>query len=167
MKKRNLVIGLVVTAIVLSSTGCAGKFGKGNFADKMFSKFDDDKDGFVDKTEFFAISTSRFKRTDDNGDSKISKKESQETFIAKRFPSKIKKWFIRNDTNKDGFISSDEMREDSRKEFLAQDINNDSKLSQTEMTKYRNDQRFKSIDTNNDGSISKKEYSNTKTPFSK
>lgn len=167
MKKRNLVIGLVVTAIVVSSTGCVGKFGKGNFANKMFSKFDDNKDGFVDKTEYFAISTSRFKRADNNGDKKVSKEESKDTFIAKRFPSKIEKWFTRNDIDKDGFISYDEMREDSRKEFLAQDINNDSKLSQSEMNKYRNDKRFKSIDTNNDGSISKEEYSNIKSLFSK
>lgn len=86
-------------SILIGVTGCSGKFRNGNFVDKMFSKFDEDKDGFVDKTEYFAISTSRFERSDDNNDGKVSKKESLDTFIAKRFPSKVKKWFKNSDSD--------------------------------------------------------------------
>ena len=163
MKKRNVLSGLVVIAVVLTSTGCAGKFGHAKFEDKMFSKFDEDKDGSVDKTEYLEVSSTRFERADDNGDSKVSKEESENTFIAKRFPSKMQKWFYANDINKDGYISTDEMKKSSKEEFLLQDTNGDSKLSKGEMSEYRKSERFKSIDRDNDGSISKDEYSKSKS----
>lgn len=137
MKKRYLVIGFVAISVVLGVTACGGKARHAHFGDKMFSKFDTDKDGFVDKTEYFAISTGRFERADDNKDGKVSKKESTETFIAKRFPSKIEQWLKESDLDKDGFISNMEMREKSKAEFLKQDTNSDSKLSKEEMSSYR------------------------------
>ncbi len=164
MTKRSLIIGLVVIGAI-ATVGCFGKFK--NMPDRMFSKFDEDKDGFVDKTEYFAISESRFKRNDDNDDNKVSMKESKDNFIAKRFPEKMDKWFNESDLDHDGFVSHMEMRKKSKNEFFAQDVNTDGKLSKKEMKDYKTSQRFKSADTNNDGSISKEEFANIKSPFRK
>lgn len=165
MKKSTLVLGLVSMGILLGVSGCAGKFGHGNYENKMFSKYDKNQDGFVDKNEYFAVSSSRFERADTNNDGKVSKEEAQNTFIAKIFPEKIETWFNETDLNKDGYISYKEMKQKSKNEFLAQDINNDGKLSKEEMNQYKSTQRFKSMDTNNDGLISSEEFSNMKSPF--
>lgn len=165
MKKENIIIGCVTIILLTGVTGCAGKFGSKSFQDKMFSYYDENNDGFVDKMEYFSISNSRFEKIDDNEDGKVTEEEAKKTFIAKRFPSKIKQWFLKSDINKDGIISSYEMKKDSKKEFLAQDINNDSKLSKNEMSEYRKNKRFQSMDLNGDGSISKDEFSNLQSSF--
>lgn len=141
MKKQYVLTGLIGIGLLLGVTGCIGKFNSAYFGEKMFSKFDSDKDGYVDKTEYFAISTSRFERADENNDKKVSTKESKNTFIAKRFPKKIEQWFSKSDLDKDGFISYMEMRKNSKIEFFAQDINQDTKLSKEEMSTYRHKRR--------------------------
>lgn len=167
MTKKSLIIGLVAISI-MATVSCSGKYrGYKNMSKTMFNKFDEDKDGFVDKTEYFAISENRFKRSDDNDDNKVSLEESKDTFIAKRFPEKIAKSFNESDSNNDGFITHMEMKEKSKNDFFAQDANSDGKLSKKEMKDYRTNKRFSLADTNNDGSISKEEFTNIKSPFRK
>lgn len=141
MKKSNIAFGLITVALVFAVASCDGRPDRSDFGNKMFSKFDTDNDNFVDKTEYFAISTGRFERADDNKDDKVSQKESKNTFIAKKFPSKAEQWFNDSDINKDGYISNMEMREKSKAEFFKQDTNSNGKLSKDEMHTYRKSMR--------------------------
>lgn len=132
MKK--LIIGtLVIAGIALVVSGCS----KGNMGDKMFSKFDSDSDGFVDKTEYFSMSSGRFDRADTNDDKKVTIEELKDTFIAKRFPKRVDIWFEKSDLDGDNTVSYMEMRKKSKSEFDAQDTNEDGKLSLVEMKGYR------------------------------
>lgn len=108
MKIKFLFINILIVSMLLSMIGCVGKFGGGfggeRFKDKMFLKYDSDNDNYVNKTEYFLVFEARFKRSNDNKDSKVSKEESANTFITKRFPDKINKFFTKSDTNKDGYF---------------------------------------------------------------
>lgn len=167
MKMKNLILSSLTIGAVLLSTGCMGKYNHGDFGNKMFTKYDDDKNGYVDKTEYFLVSQSRFERADENDDKKVSKEESKETFIGKYFPEKIAKWFKQSDLDSNNYVSYEEMRKKSKKEFFEQDTNIDSKLTKKEMRIYISTQRFNEIDKNKDGSISQQEYLNIKSPFTK
>ncbi|MEA1880483.1 MAG: hypothetical protein U9N11_07560 [Campylobacterota bacterium] len=132
MKK--IIIGTVaVIGLAFVVNGCS----KGNMGDRMFSKFDSDSDGFVDKTEYFAISSARFERADDNNDEKVTQKEINDTFIAKKFPKKVATWLKESDLDGDNTVNYMEMRKKSKGEFDAQDTNKDGKLSLVEMKEYR------------------------------
>jgi len=167
MKKRNLVLGTLVIATALFSTGCAGKFSKGDFGNKMFSKYDTNEDGFLNKKEHLEIALNRFNRADDNEDAQLTKEEITDTRFGKIFPGIIENFFKKNDLDKNGVVTKAEIISNSKDEFIKSDINNDSKLSIDEMKEYRINSRFESIDTNKDGLISKDEYKQQKSPFGK
>lgn len=94
----------------------------------------------------------RFKAMDANGDGSISKAE---------FDAYNKTRFTQLDTNKDGFLTADEISagmgghggEGMVKRY---DTNNDGKISADEFTAGQ-DKRFDEMDTDHDGSISKAE----------
>ena len=167
MKKRNLVIDSIVIASALFSTGCAGKFSPNKMGDKMFSKYDTNEDGFVNKKEHLEIALNRFDRADDNEDKKVTNDEIKDTRFGKIFPSLIENYFKKNDLDNDGVVIKAEIISNSKNEFIKSDINRDSKLSKDEMKEYRVNSRFESIDTNKDGLISKDEYKQQKSPFGK
>ncbi len=94
--KRLIISSLTVTS-VLFSTGCAGKFYKGNFQNFIFEKFDKNEDGKLSKKEHFKLAFSRHQRIDDN----VTKSEIVE---------QAKKEFIKLDKNNDGVLSKNEYK---------------------------------------------------------
>jgi len=167
MKKRNLVLGTLIITSALFSTGCAGKFSPSKMGDKMFSKYDTNKDGFVNKKEHLEIALNRFNRADDNEDAQVTKEEITNTRFGKIFPDMVENFFKKYDLDKNGVVSKAEIISNAKDEFIKSDKNKDNKLSKNEMKEYRVDSRFESIDINNDGLISKDEYKKQKSPFGK
>lgn len=168
MRKRNFVIGTIVIASALFSTGCSGKFSPANFGDKMFLKIDTNGDGFVNKKEHLQISINRFIRADDNEDNQVTKIEIKDTRFSKIFPSFGDKYFIKNDLNNNNIITKAEVISNAKNEFIKSDKNKDNKLSRDEMKEYKVNSRFESIDKNKDGLISKDEYKKQQqSPFGK
>jgi Ca2+-binding EF-hand superfamily protein len=108
-------------------------------------------------------------RADTNGDGKVSKEE------AAALHDKMQgDWFDKTDTNKDGFLTEDEIQKgrDARREnmrgemkarmeerFKEADTNNDGQLSLDEVQAKmpRLAERFNSLDTDKDGMLSKDE----------
>ena len=167
MKVRSLVIGSLVVSSIFLMAGCAGKYHKGNFENKMFEKYDANGDNYVNENEYLDVMTQRFDRCDDNQDGKITKEELRESRFMKRMPSSVDDYFETNDLNNDMAVSKDELTQQSKATFKQSDINNDNKLSSEEMKEFRMEKRFESVDLNNDGVVSKDEYKNQKSPFSK
>lgn len=165
MKKRNILVGTLVITGVLFTTGCTGKFHKGNFENNMFQKLDNDSDGFVSKKEHFQIAVERFDRSDDNEDGKITKEELKECRFAKIMPYFVENYFAKNDLDKDGFVTKAEINKQVENEFIKSDTNKDNKLTYKEMKEYRMESRFEEIDKNGDGVISKDEYKEQKSPL--
>lgn len=167
MKVRNLVIGTLVVSSVFLMAGCAGKYYKGNFENKMFEKFNSNDDGYVNEKEYSDVMTQRFDRSDDNEDGKITKEELSESRFMKIMPGLADEYFKTNDLNHDMVVSKSELIKQSRMDFKQADVNNDKLLSSKEMKEYKMKKRFELIDSNHDGVISKDEYKNQKSPFSK
>ena len=167
MKKRDLVTGALVIATVLGSIGCAGKFSHNKIKDKMFLKYDTNKDGYVNKKEHLEIAINRFYKADNNEDGKVTKVEIEYTRFGKIFPSMVENFFKKNDLDKDGVVTKTEIISNSKEEFMKSDINYDNKLSKNEMKEYRINSKFESMDENKDGLISKDEYKKQKSTFDK
>ncbi len=167
MKKTNYIKLLWITFIGISLTACSGSQPRKHNPNAMFEKFDEDRDGFVDYAEYSAVNYARLIRADKDEDDRVSIQESEQTFIGKRFPNKMKQWFKSTDLDNNSFISKLEMDEKSKKDFLKKDVNKDKLLTKVEMRDYRNAQKFNYIDANKDGTISKQEYLKMKAPFSK
>lgn len=99
MKKRNLVLGTLIIASALFSTGCTGKLTPCKMGDKMFSKYDTNKDGFVNKKE---ITNTRF---------------------GKIFPDMVENFFKKYDLDKNGVVSKAEIISNAKDEFIKSDKN--------------------------------------------
>lgn len=167
MKTRNLVIATLVLASVALTTGCGGKYAHGNFGNKIFSKYDRNEDGYINKKEHLSIAMKRFERADDNEDGKVTREELKDNRFTKRFPNLVDNYFAQNDLDNNGSVTKAEIIASTKKEFKLSDTNNDNKLSKNEMKDYRVDSRFRSVDTNKDGVISTDEYKKQKSPFNK
>jgi len=116
---------MIISSLLLSTIILAN----GQFGTKIFTKCDDNKDGFLNKTEYLKMSTKRFNRMDKNQDKMVTFKELSTTFLAKVMPMIATSWFERNDVNKDTIVTLKEMEQMSDKKFVVVDDNKDGKLS--------------------------------------
>ncbi len=142
MKTKILIVSSLIVAGVILSTGCAGKFHKGNFGDFIFEKFDKNEDSKLNKKEHLDIAFSRFERIDDNEDGNLTKKELNNSLFSNMKLNFVDYYLNRNDLNSDERVTRSEIIEQAKKEFIK-------------------------LDNNNDGVLSKEEYEKQKSPFKK
>jgi hypothetical protein len=107
-------------------------------------------------------------RSDKDGDGRISRAEATSTGA-----ERSGKWFDRLDTNKDGYVTQEEMkqaretrhsqmREKGEEHFKSVDANSDGQLSLDEVQAKspRLAERFSALDTDKNGLLSKEELRN-------
>ncbi|WP_158284932.1 EF-hand domain-containing protein [Hoeflea marina] len=109
--------------------GKMGKMGHGG----MMARLDADKSGDISSDEFADIGVGRLVKADSNGDGELSIDEIQTAMEAQR---------------------KERMAEMYKRRF---DINGDGKITVSELTSQQ-DKRFALLDSNDDGSISPKEF---------
>ena len=103
-------------------------------------RYDTNKDGFVDRTEWTAGQEARFKQLDTDKDGKLSKDE-----LFARSPSapgnvlpsdrqleRQDAFFRRVDTDKDGFVSKAEFMAQADRNFARCDLDRDGRINTTE-----------------------------------
>lgn len=134
--KKLITSSLVVVSVVLT-TGCAGKFHKGNLENFVFEKFDKNDDSKLSKKEHFDMTFSRFERMDDNEDAKVTRKELEDSMFANMKSDFADYYLNRYDLNKDGKVIKSELIEKSKVEFVNLDSNNDGFVSKTEFKKQK------------------------------
>ncbi len=156
-----------LVAVVLMSSGCAGKYRGGDMSSHMFNKYERNDNNLVTEKVYTDVAVSRFERTDANDDNRVTKQESEESRFAKFMPGIMEHCFERNDINSDNVVERSEMLTTTSKDFLQTDTNNDKLMSQDEMKVYKRNQIFDVIDTNNDDLITRDEFQSSKSPFEK
>lgn len=142
MNAKKLIIGSVVIVGVVLTTGCAGKFHKGNLENFVFERFDKNDDSKLSKKEHFDMTFSRFERMDDNKDTKVSRKELKDSMFANMKSGFADYYLNRYDLNRDGKVTKFELIEKTKEEFI-------------------------NLDSNNNGFVSKIEFKKQKSPFNK
>lgn len=132
-----------------------------------FDRFDRNADGVITRDEFPA-DHSLFSRLDNNRDGVISRAEAQDALGNRRLHEEELR---RLDTNRDGMISRSEWRGDLAT-FDRLDRNDDGVLSQADRGSRsgknranKNNTRFKGMDRNGDGMISRGEWRGNDTSF--
>ena len=137
MKTRKFIIATIIITSVVLATGCAGKFKHEKFSNKIFSKYDENGDGYISKKEHLDIALERFERSDKNDDGKVSKEELKELRIAKKMPNFVDAYFKNNDHNSDGLVSKYEIFQQAKIDFMKSDKNEDNKLTKSEIQDFK------------------------------
>lgn len=137
MNTKKLIIGSVVVIGVVFTTGCAGKFYKGNFKNYVFERFDKNNDSKLNKKEHFDMTFSRFERMDNNEDLKVTKKELKDSMFVNIKSDFADYYLNKYDLNKDGKVIKSELIEKSKIEFSNLDLNNDGFVSKIEFKKQK------------------------------
>jgi hypothetical protein len=128
---RNTIFTYILLSLFFISPSNAIQINK-KFGSKIFIKCDSDKDGTLNKKEYFNMSDKRFKRMDTNKNKKVSLKELKETQLAKIMPILAFDWFNRHDLDKNGIVLYSEMKNVSDTKFASMDKDNSKKLSSYE-----------------------------------
>ena len=106
---------------------------------KGMMRYDTNKDGIVDRAEWVTGQEARFKQLDLNSDGKLSPDELIRTPPAARgvlpsdAPSKSQStFFLRMDSDKDGFVSKPEFMAQADRNFARCDTNKDGRITTDE-----------------------------------
>jgi hypothetical protein len=97
-------------------------------------RYDTNKDGFVDRTEWDAGQQARFKELDANHDGKLTKEElfAQSRSTSDRALERQEAFFRRMDRDHDGFVSQDEFMAQAARNFARCDIDKDGRTNTAE-----------------------------------
>ncbi|MEA3497796.1 MAG: hypothetical protein U9R16_01935 [Campylobacterota bacterium] len=104
----------------------------GKFGSKIFIKCDENKDGFLNQSEYLEMSTKRFKRMDANKDLTVTFTELKNTQLAKIMPKFALSWFSKNDLDENKIVTIKEISKVSNKKFENMDTDNNKLLNSTE-----------------------------------
>ncbi|WP_324172807.1 hypothetical protein [Sulfurimonas sp.] len=162
-----IITMITLVLVVISISGCAGKFRGGDMGSRIYNKYDKTSEGLITQESYEKVAVSRFERIDLNSDGNATKQESKKSRFGKFMPGIMSYWFKKNDINSDDIVEKPEMLTTSDIEFKAIDTNNDNLVSKDEMKTYHKNEIFDRIDLNNDEVISRKEFINAKSPFEK
>ena len=106
---------------------------RGAMVEKMFERFDVDKDGAVTTAEFLAVAAAPFDKIDANHDGVLDKTEI-ETWIGRRAPEEAMKHFLAmHDLDGDGKVTKAEFEKPMKKRFALYDRNDDGKVTRDEI----------------------------------
>lgn len=109
-----------------------GKFDRTAMLDRMFERYDTNKDGVVTLEEFIAKADAQFDKIDANHDGVIDKAEI-ETWIGRRAPSDaVQRFIAMHDLDGDGKITKAEWEKPFKKRFALYDRNDDGKITKEE-----------------------------------
>ncbi|WP_170558462.1 EF-hand domain-containing protein [Ruegeria atlantica] len=142
MKSAKFIPAIVVSALAITGTSVLAAGGKDR-EPVTFQQLDANGDGQVTKEEMQAHRNQRFTNADTDGDGQLSVEEMQAAGQQK-VNDRVTKMFERNDANKDGFLSEDELPKPRRA-----------------------DKMFDRIDANDDGAISEEEFADAKDRMGK
>lgn len=125
---------LIATALIMI-TGCS--LLKPNYNDEqmhsyLFDKFDSDEDGFITKDEYMDFIDERFIKMDTNRDGTITRGDLYDSRFYTFLPELAQAVFRDSDTDRDTFITKDEMIKAEEINFAKMDVNGDGKLSKDE-----------------------------------
>ena len=109
-------------------------------ANSGIMRYDTNKDGVVDRTEWKAGQEARFKRLDANNDSKLTQDElfartpavGNSVLPSDRQVERQSAYFQRVDANKDGVVTLDEFMAQGDRNFARCDVNKDGKTDTAE-----------------------------------
>jgi Ca2+-binding EF-hand superfamily protein len=129
MKNSISLTGIVWVSFVFILMTSIGSAEEANhaFSQATFEAADQNKDGFIDETEYVSDFVTGFMTLDDDKNRKIHKNE-----LADHDPES----FAKSDINKDGYLSLDEIMEIKLKDFKTADTNSDGVLSLQEVSQY-------------------------------
>ena len=164
MKNSNrlMLLGGVVGLMFAAAVPAVAEMG-------MWQKADTNKDGAIDRTEFAAQGTDRFKALDADGDGFITEAEMTAFHDAMRAKHDAKqgemgeKFLKRFDKNSDGKVAADEWPKDGKLKFEKADANGDGNVTAEEMAALRPDHDggkpgIARADTDKDGKVSLAEW---------
>jgi len=109
---------------------------RGKMIDRIFSEFDTNGDGSVERAEFDKVRDERFAAVDANKDGKIDRDEFRQhrREMRQEWRAKRMDWMTKRlDTDKDGSVSEDEFLAGPKKRFEKLDTNSDGKIDSAEM----------------------------------
>ncbi|NOD48430.1 MULTISPECIES: EF-hand domain-containing protein [unclassified Ruegeria] len=132
MKNATFITAIVLSAVAVTGTSVLAA-GKGGREPVSFQELDADGDGQVTQQEMEAHRTARFTQADTDGDGQLSLDEMQAA-AQKKASDRVAKMFEKNDANKDGFLSQDELPKPRRadKMFDRMDADNSGGISEQE-----------------------------------
>jgi Ca2+-binding EF-hand superfamily protein len=105
---------------------------RGAMLEKMFERFDTNKDGVVTLDEVVAFADAQFDKIDTNHDGVLDKTEI-ESWIGRRAPAEAVAHFIAvHDLDGDGKITKAEWEKPMKKRFALYDRNDDGKITKEE-----------------------------------
>ncbi|RBW63060.1 EF-hand domain-containing protein [Ruegeria sp. A3M17] len=142
MKSAKFIPAIIVSALAITGTSVFAAGGKDR-EPVTFQQLDANGDGQVTKEEMQAHRNQRFTNADTDGDGQLSVEEMQAAG-QKKANDRVTKMFERNDANKDGLLSEDELPKPRRA-----------------------DKMFDRIDANEDGAISEEEFADAKDRMGK
>lgn len=137
MKSAKFIPAILISAVAVTGTSVLAA-GPKDREPVSFQELDANGDGQLTKEEMEAHRTKQFTEADTNGDGKLSVEEMQAA-AQKKTNERLTKMFERQDANKDGFLSDDELPKPSRAGKM-----------------------FDRIDADNSGTISEQEYADAK-----
>ena len=137
MKSATFISAVVLSAVAISGTTALAK-GPRDRDPVSFQELDANGDGQVTKAEMETHRTKKFTSADTNGDGKLSVEEMQAE-AQKKANERVSDMFTRLDTDKDGFLSTDELPKPRRA-----------------------DKMFDRLDADGNGSLSEQEFANAR-----
>lgn len=112
---------------------------RGGRAPSGLMRYDTNKDGTVDRTEWKAGQEARFRRLDANGDGKLTKDElfartpgANSVLPTDRQAQRQSTYFVLLDSNKDGVVTLAEFMAQGDRNFARCDTNNDGRIDTAE-----------------------------------
>jgi hypothetical protein len=134
-KKLPLILLLLAAAPALAAPGPATDTPRpARSPNSGVMRYDTNKDGFVDRTEWDAGQEARFKELDADKDGKLTKDElfPQSRSTSDRALERQDAFFRRMDTDRDGFVSKAEFMAQAGKNFARCDLDKDGRINTAE-----------------------------------
>ena len=136
------MLKFIVTLIALLAAAAQPSFAQDKAQDKSqrgMMRYDTNRDGYVDRNEWSAGQEARFKQLDTDGDGKLSPDELNRrpagaTGVLPSDAANTRKtaFFLRMDTDRDGFVSKPEFMVQADRNFVRCDLNKDGRINADE-----------------------------------